>query len=296
MRTQVAAQPESGTLHPPCWRDEIVGRATAIVVDSEWPSDGVSRSPRLVQRLEQSERHAIEMALTGGGDEAARRMAALEFVTEAVTMLILEDAATPGEVHEIVERVAVALEMSSGAASLAVFVRVLAAKDVLQLPPQLAMAFLMKLMHEFGAADAASLWATGPSGRLECIASAGDAPKSRRQRAAAQAVLRGDELESKCVPAVVIERWDRPFAAVVARGRPEASARITVFLRALASALSPVFEREMLFDRNAAQERMLVSATERRLVRLGFDLHDGPLQELVALADDLRFARDQVTS
>jgi signal transduction histidine kinase len=32
------------------------------------------------------------------------------------------------------------------------------------------------------------------------------------------------------------------------------------------------------------------------LVRLGFDLHDGPLQELVALADDLRRARDQVAS
>ena len=52
----------------------------------------------------------------------------------------------------------------------------------------------------------------------------------------------------------------------------------------------------MLFDRHAARERSLVSGGERRLVRLGFDLHDGPLQELVALADDLRLARDQVAS
>jgi signal transduction histidine kinase len=69
-----------------------------------------------------------------------------------------------------------------------------------------------------------------------------------------------------------------------------------VYLRELAAALTPLFERAMLFDRHAARERLLVSGGERRLVRLGFDLHDGPLQELVALADDLRLARDQVAS
>jgi hypothetical protein len=52
----------------------------------------------------------------------------------------------------------------------------------------------------------------------------------------------------------------------------------------------------MLFERHAARERSLVSGGERRLVRMGYDLHDGPLQELVALADDLRRARDQVAS
>jgi two-component system nitrate/nitrite sensor histidine kinase NarX len=57
-----------------------------------------------------------------------------------------------------------------------------------------------------------------------------------------------------------------------------------------------VLERETLFERNAARERELVSATERRILRLGYDLHDGPLQEIVAFAEDLRLARTQVTS
>src|SRR5437763_177170 len=96
--------------------------------------------------------------------------------------------------------------------------------------------------------------------------------------------------------AVCVERWDKPFAALVARGRPETAARLAVYLRELASALTPLFERDMLFERHAARERSLVSGGERRLVRLGFDLHDGPLQELVALANDLRHARDQVAS
>jgi signal transduction histidine kinase len=36
------------------------------------------------------------------------------------------------------------------------------------------------------------------------------------------------------------------------------------------------------------------TASERRLLRLAYDLHDGPLQEIVALAEDLRLAATQI--
>ena len=38
----------------------------------------------------------------------------------------------------------------------------------------------------------------------------------------------------------------------------------------------------------------LASAYERLLVRLGFDLHDGPLQQVYVLAQDVRLLREQV--
>ena len=38
----------------------------------------------------------------------------------------------------------------------------------------------------------------------------------------------------------------------------------------------------------------LAAANERLLVRLGFDLHDGPLQQVYALAQDVRLLREQV--
>ena len=98
------------------------------------------------------------------------------------------------------------------------------------------------------------------------------------------------------VQAVVVQRWDRPFAALVARIHSTESARLRVWLNEAAAALSPVLERETLFERNAERERELVSASERRALRLGYDLHDGPLQEIVALAEDLRLARAQVLS
>ncbi|HEY2355318.1 MAG TPA: ATP-binding protein [Gaiellaceae bacterium] len=41
-------------------------------------------------------------------------------------------------------------------------------------------------------------------------------------------------------------------------------------------------------------EQRPVAASERRLLRLAFDLHDGPLQELVALAEEVRLAASQI--
>ena len=43
-----------------------------------------------------------------------------------------------------------------------------------------------------------------------------------------------------------------------------------------------------------ARERELLEASERRLTRLGFDLHDGPLQDLLVLGQDLTLFADQL--
>ena len=46
--------------------------------------------------------------------------------------------------------------------------------------------------------------------------------------------------------------------------------------------------------RSDAREPGLAAANERLLVRLGFDLHDGPLQQAYALAQDVRLLREQM--
>src|SRR5829696_3093503 len=45
-----------------------------------------------------------------------------------------------------------------------------------------------------------------------------------------------------------------------------------------------------------AHEPGLAAANERLLVRLGFDLHDGPLQQVHVLAQDIRLLREQVVA
>lgn len=60
----------------------------------------------------------------------------------------------------------------------------------------------------------------------------------------------------------------------------------------VADAVATVSERER---RVAGQhEPGLAAANERLLVRLGFDLHDGPLQQVYVLAQDVRLLREQV--
>jgi len=247
-------------------------------------------------RLDACETRARMLAEAGGASEEIRRAAAVEFLGDAVTALALDGVWERGVARRAVVASAAALDTTPGAALLAVYLRALASPDAAQLPPHVATDLFLWLLVELGPADAASLWAVGASRRMEALGAAGTAPRSRRFRAAAAALLAGRTGGSPHVHAVTVERWDRPFAALVARASAGGCARLGVWLREAANALSPVLERETLFQRNAERERELVSAEERRLVRLGDDLHDGPLQEIVALADDLRLVRRQVAS
>lgn len=91
---------------------------------------------------------------------------------------------------------------------------------------------------------------------------------------------------------VVIRETSR--AALALGGRPDLGKRELAFASESAIALAPLVEHEQLRARALAQERMAAEAGERLSVRLGFDLHDGPLQEFAALAADLRLLRAQI--
>ena len=281
-------------------RRELVRRTASIAAGSHPRRGDLALSTDLARRIDRAERRALRLARASGGSDEGRRAAALEFLAEAVTVLVLDAGNQRGEARGLVAEAADAVGCPGEAAALSVFMRALAGGDVAQLPPHLAVELVLDLVAELAPAEAVSLFTLeAASDRLECIAAAGSAPTSRRLRTAARSILESGyhtEDDDSHVRAVAVNRWDQRFAALVARGRPDASGRLAVYLAEAAAALSPVFEHEMLFDRNAARERELVSAGERRLLRLGCDLHDGPLQEIVAFAEDLRFAREQVGS
>ena len=278
---------------------EIVHRAGAIAHGTRRRPLGLGLPAGVSTKIDSEDRRAQAMAAAGGGCAESRRGAALEFTAAGVTALALERDFEDGELARLVARCAATVGVARSAATLAVFLRALASTDVAQLPPQLAIDLVLALVRELGGVEAVSIWTSPAHGQVECIASAGVAATSRRLRAAARALLQDDAPPSDdgtWVRGLAIARWERPFAAIVARSRADYETGTAVYLAEAASALSPVFEREMLFERNAVRERQLVSASERRLLRLGCDLHDGPLQEMVAFAEDLRQARDQVSS
>jgi len=142
----------------------------------------------------------------------------------------------------------------------------------------------------------ASLWIRRES--TECIFFVGSGRPTRRMRAAAKAALAEEpELEEErrgFVHAVPVLRWGHPLAALVFRSRPSDRNLAAAFSEEAAAALGPALEKDLLLDRVVERERALVQAGERRLTRLGFDIHDGPLQDIAALAADLRHFRSQL--
>jgi signal transduction histidine kinase len=222
--------------------------------------------------------------------------AALDFLGDAIVAVAVEHRFEPGEARTAVAAAAEELGLPAEAAAFAVFRRALGSKEFAQLPPTVAIELVLVLLGELAHAAASSLWIVDAAGSTTCLVSHGKAPCSRRLREAARTALDGVTAGTAHVHASVVERWDRPYAALVARGRGSESANLGGYLEEAATALGPVLERASLFDRRVQREHDLAAAGERRLMRLGFDLHDGPLQEIVALAEELRMASTQISA
>jgi signal transduction histidine kinase len=269
---------------------ELIARAAAIGTGKP-RSAGAALLPRdLRAALRACEVRARRLA--GGWGQGA----ALDFLGDAVAAVAVEHRFEPGEARAAVVAAAEKLELPPEAAAFAVFRRALASKEFAQLPPTVAAELTLVLLAELAPAAASSLWILDDAGSTTCLAAHGKAPRSRRLREVARAALDGVLVSSAQVRARVVERWDRPYAAIVARGRSTDAAQLDEFLAEAATALAPILERSSLFDRRVQRERELVAAGERRLVRLGFDLHDGPLQEIIALANELQIASIQISA
>jgi signal transduction histidine kinase len=210
---------------------------------------------------------------------------------------MLERIWLPETLAEMVDTVAETLELSRDVASLELFLRAVSNPRLLELPPMLTIELHLRLLVALSPISDASLWTGGQVDHLRCLVQVGDAAPSRRVRHAARSTLKGNgasPTEGGCIHSVAVTRWQQSHAVLVARARPEHRRRTLAFLEEAAALLAPVLERQMLLERNAERERALVETSEKRLLRLGFDLHDGPLQDLAALAADVRQAQAQI--
>lgn len=193
-------------------------------------------------------------------------------------------------VDEAAEALGVDRDLARGAVVLASPL----APSVAQLPPQRALEAHLALLVSLGPVAAASLWVerAGVLGQAVAVGGSGSSPRSR---AVAADTFRGVEAGPRAtLVGVPVERFGQIAAALVLRVRASQRDRACLLARKLAPALAVVLEKETLLERNAVRERSLVEATERRLVRLGLDLHDGPLQDLAALLSETRLLRGQL--
>jgi signal transduction histidine kinase len=228
------------------------------------------------------------------GDALSSVWYASAAVVELASALELDEADIRGAAAAVAEACALPL----AAARIVLFGQSASNPRLLELPPLLAAEIQLSLLLGLDILSDVSLWKRTPGG-LECMLSLGAAgDPSRRVRAEAKAVLRGRSrlslLGGSNLRSAAVHRFGQPFAAVVGRVGSVESEVADAFLNEAAAALSPVIEREQLLEYSAQREHTLVAAAERRLMRLGFDLHDGPIQDVLALAADVHLLQQQV--
>jgi len=81
--------------------------------------------------------------------------------------------------------------------------------------------------------------------------------------------------------------WGRQCASILVVPDPGREAEAMALAARAAGLLGPAFQRASLIEGNVSRSDALSAIAHRRLTRLGFDLHDGPLQDVAVLAGDL---------
>jgi signal transduction histidine kinase len=173
----------------------------------------------------------------------------------------------------------------------------------------------LTLLLGLSGATAVSAWAGQAGGAPRRVAHAGELDVGAPQTlAAVRAVLASEDaglVSGPADPALVTGDADpgpvsgdatlgvrlgavgRPAGALVAHGVASGSSDAGALLTAAAPTVAGLMEREVVAD-PAHWNESVTGALERRLARLRFDLHDGPQQDVVLLAQDVRLFREQL--
>lgn len=266
------------------------------VVDSLLGVD--DKTPRPVRdQLTAARDRAALLAATIGDAGPAEQLGAIVYASGALAAVWLDGRWDGRAVDDFIAGLARPLAAGRDGVRTALFSQCVCERELLELPPQLCAETILQMLCAFSGAAFASLWTENSDGRLSELVQVGEGASSRRARAAAgESIEQGRVVTSErnLLHSIPVQRWGRRAAALVFRCRPELRPRAFAFATAAAAALVPVMEFDALLARNAQREQSLTEASERRLTRLGFDLHDGALQDIAALASDLRLFRSQL--
>src|SRR3954454_300599 len=204
----------------------------------------------------------------------------------AMSSLWLDANWTPREAR----RLTAELEVATGAPRSLIGLQALGNSDLLALPLMALATVQVESLFVFGGIDHVSLW-TSSDGEAECVMHRGaELPADAAQ--VAEVAIEGGDVTTATRRAAVVMRWQRGHAVVIAEGGDVEDAE--PLLVQAAAMLGPAFERASLVERNVSGREALAQSAERRLRRLGVDLHDGPVQDVLALGAEMTRLAEQL--
>jgi signal transduction histidine kinase len=258
------------------------------LIDNSGVGPAVSSEARMSAR-------ANALALFDACEESADvlGLVMLGYAAELLCSIAVDLAASPRDAQRLIDQ----LEAQAAVPRAALGREVLRTGRLLELPVDIAIEVQLSLLLAFTGAVSVSLWTLRADGELEHISHSGELDESSsRTHAAVRAALAGDPHPAPKPATTVgikIDSLGPQPAALIAHGIDPSAAVHQPLLAAAAPILAALLDHEALLAREHLQESV-VSAVERRLARLRFDLHDGPQQDVHLLAQDLRLFRDQL--
>jgi signal transduction histidine kinase len=201
---------------------------------------------------------AAEMLFTMCDGECLA-VVSLAFAAELLATIAIDLTANRNEARRLILR----LQADGGLPRIALGREVVRSARVLGLPAEIALEAVLTLVLVFAGGEAIALWTPNEDGQLTVACQIGE--------------LRDTETMAR------FETSRHPASFVRIDGLPpdDAAGRLLV------TASRPALDRHR-------QLGGPLSAVERRLARLRFDLHDGPQQDIYLLAQDLQLFRDQL--
>lgn len=181
----------------------------------------------------------------------------------------------------------------SGAQPLRVGMLALACPEIVSAPLVEAIGAHALLLAAIAELEGAAVWRLDGDDRLVLAAHAGDDAARCTTYAVAERVLRGEGAQE---PGVLITAFGVP-AGVLAWAPGGGDPTVARMLAGRsATQLGLAFERAELLDGTVAQHAAIGRSAERRLSRVAFDLHDGPMQDLALLCAELHRVRSVLAS
>ena len=241
---------------------------------------------------ERARGRALELLDAASDPRYAEPILALAYTGEVVEAIAVDLAARPDETRRLFER----LEALIGVGRITLARELLRAPLLSTLAPAISLEVETSLLAALSGARAVSVWTRSGRDDARPIASGGElGPDEAQARELAEALLGGSETGSIGTSTGVRldERLDPP-GAVIAVGRPLGTDHRLPVLRIAVPALEAVIDRVRAEPSDTVPEETVISAVERRLARLRYDLHDGPKQDVHLLAADLALFRDQL--
>jgi signal transduction histidine kinase len=224
-------------------------------------------------------------------------LAACTFLAELVARAAYEFQPTRSEISKALVLVGERCGLEPEGVADAVFMLAVRNSRLLLLPPATAVQAELRILFLLAPIAEASFWLWGPDDPVYLAATVGGKRPSRASRVAARQAIFGAPVTQgprASIHSLAVPCSGEPRGALVMRVRPAEAARARALAEEVAIALEVVLERDRLLERTAAGGRSIVETADRRLRRIGLDLHDGPLQELARLEGDLQVLRHRL--